>query len=297
MFPKSLLNENPNRTLPFHWTINPYRGCSFGCSYCFARYTHTFLEGEGCAGFDRRVYVKLSSAQVLRDELRPGLLRDRPVAIGTATDPYQPAEAQFGVTRSILEVLCDCPDLDLSITTKSPLVLRDLELLREIARTRPLQVNVTITTLDARVSRLVEGRAPSPRIRLDTIRRLARASVPTALFVMPVMPGINDSAAELERLLSAARDAGAMDAVCAPLRLDAISGRIFHRIIAEHFPHLLPRYAALAGDALSSTIRECRSARAIEQRFAELRRRAGFVEPPARRRNGPIPGEQLALGI
>jgi len=171
----------------------------------------------------------------------------------------------------------------------------------------------------------VEGRAPSPRIRLETIRRLARASIPTVLFVMPVMPGINDAAADLEPLLRAARAAGAIDAVCAPLRLDAIAGRIFHRIVAEHFPHLLPRYAALAemraggghegvarqaaseacGDGpaaggaavVSRTVRECRSARLIEQRFAELRRRAGFDDRPARRVNGPVPGEQLALGL
>lgn len=291
-FPKTVLNENPNPNLPFRWTINPYRGCEFGCGCCFARYTHTFLDQAGGEDFERRVYVKLSAARVLRGELTPEKLCRAAIAIGTATDPYQPAEAQFGITRSILEVLAACPTLDLSITTKSPLVLRDLDLLRAIARTRRLQVNVTLTTLVPALARILERRAPSPRRRLETIRRLADAGVTTTVLVMPVLPGITDHPEDLYRLLRASRRAGACEASGDLVRLDAVARRSFRPLLRRHFPDLAAGYEGLCqGDPQARRERRHR----MEATFARARERAGFTADA-----GPPPcysgaGQQLEL--
>lgn len=292
-FAQAVLNENPNKSLPFYWSINPYRGCEFGCGYCFARYTHHFLDHRGPDDFERRIYVKLGAGEVLRETLRPGMLKGRPVAIGTATDPYQPAEHHFGITRSILQTLGDSPDLELSITTKSPLVLRDLDLLVPLARRRPVQVNISMTTLNLSLSRIVEGRAPSPRRRLDTIRRLTQAGISTAIFVMPILPGITDHPEDLRRLLQLAREAGAREAHGGFLHLEAPTRAKFLPILRRHFPHLLEMYRRYyaAGRLAPREVR-----RQAQQRFHELRARAGFPEHPPACVYEPVAGEQLALG-
>lgn len=184
----TVLNENQNSSLPFRWTINPYRGCEFGCSYCFARYTHGYLGHGDAASFDRRIYVKFQAAQVLAETLRPAAIHGRPIALGTATDPYQPAEKRFEITRRVLEVLARCPGIDLSITTKSPLVTRDIDLLRRIARCGRATVQITLLTLNPTITRIVERRTPSPRLRLETIRALHGAGIEVGLFVMPLLP-------------------------------------------------------------------------------------------------------------
>ena len=144
---RTILSRNSNPDLPFYWTINPYRGCEFGCRYCYARYTHEFFD-RSVDEFERLIFVKREAGRVLRDTLRPGQLSGRTVAIGTATDPYQAAEVHFGITREVLETLAQAPDLILEITTKSPLILRDLDLLREISQTRPVRVHISLTTID-----------------------------------------------------------------------------------------------------------------------------------------------------
>jgi DNA repair photolyase len=292
LFPRSVLNENPNPDLFFRWTINPYRGCEFGCGYCFARYTHTFLDERGTEDFERRVYVKVSAARVLAQEVTPERLRGRPIALGTATDPYQPAETQFGVTRSTLEVLSRCPDLDLSITTKSPLVLRDLDLLRAIARTRRLRVNVSLTTLQPALARILERRAPSPRRRLETIRRLAEGGVPVSVFVMPILPGITDHPDDLLRLLRAARSAGATGAHSGLVHLGEVAMRTFRPILERHFPHLAAEYLRFCGGD-SEAQRVLR--RRTDEKFERARACAGFAAPTPAAPAYAGEGQQLEL--
>jgi DNA repair photolyase len=292
LFPKSILNENPNPNLPFRWTVNPYRGCEFGCGYCHARYTHTFLDEAGHGDFERRIYVKLSAARVLRGELRPERLRGKEIAIGTATDPYQPAELQFGVTRSLLEVLVGCPELELSITTKSPLIRRDLDLLRRIAETRRLRVNITLTTLQPGLARLLERRAPPPRRRLDTIRQLSEAGVETTVFVMPILPEITDHPDDLDRLLRAARNAGAIEAHGNLVHLGAIAMRTFRPLLQRHFPGLVGRYERLCGGD-GEFRAECEQR--TKERFVAARERAQLI--PRSREAVGLAGEGRQLEL
>ena len=170
---RSILNRTkPN--MPFQWTINPYRGCEFGCHYCYARYTHEFMGMEDGRDFESKIYAKAAAPEILRRELRK-LDRADGIALGTATDPYQPAERRFARTRAILEVFAEQKGRHLSITTKSDLVTRDVDLLREIARRNVLSVNMTVTTLNRRLARLMEPRAPRPDLRLAAVRTTHRS--------------------------------------------------------------------------------------------------------------------------
>src|SRR5499427_4294979 len=162
---RSLLNRCASPTMPFTWTINPYRGCEFACKYCYARYTHEFMEMRDGVDFERKIYVKQQTAWLLRQELKqvkPG----EQIAIGTATDPYQPAERRFRITRGILQELTLHHGLELGIVTKSDLVVRDIDLLQEVARHNSLYINLTITTLNTKLARILEPRAPRPDLRL-----------------------------------------------------------------------------------------------------------------------------------
>ncbi len=199
---RRLLNRTTER-MPFAWTINPYRGCEFGCVYCFARYTHEFMELDPVHAFEEKIYAKQVSGGELREELRR-VARSEGIAIGTATDPYQPAERRFGLTRSILEVFAKGSGRRLSLTTKSDLILRDLDLLREIARANVFHVNITITPLDEELARRLEVRAPRPELRLETVRRLADAGLGVGVFANPVMPLLTDSESNLDAVAAAA---------------------------------------------------------------------------------------------
>jgi DNA repair photolyase len=194
MAARSILNRTTPR-MPFQWTINPYRGCELGCKYCFARYTHEFME-MNASDFEDKIYAKSAAGHLLRRELGR-VERKEHIAIGTATDPYQPAERRFGRTRSILEVFVRERGRRLGITTKSDLILRDLELLREIARGNVLHVNFTITTLDEKLAR--------PALRLAALRKLGEAGIAVGVFANPVMPGLTDGERQLDRLAKTAR--------------------------------------------------------------------------------------------
>src|SRR5580693_7617283 len=170
---RSLLNRCTGVRMPFTWTINPYRGCEFACKYCYARYTHEFMEMRDGVDFEQKIYVKQHAADLLRQELRrvkPG----EEIAIGTATDPYQPAERRFEVTRGILEELARHEGLELGLITKGNLILRDLDLLKEVGRKNRLTVNVTITTLNVNLARILEPRAPRPDLRMETVHKLSQ---------------------------------------------------------------------------------------------------------------------------
>lgn len=239
---KSLLNRCASgRGLPFTWTINPYRGCEFGCKYCYARYTHEFMEMRDGVDFEQKIYVKQHAAGLLRQELRkvkPG----ESIAIGTATDPYQPAERRYEVTRAILEEFTRHHGFELGIVTKSNLVVRDLDLLCEVARHNRLSVNMTITTLDPDLARILEPRAPRPDLRLDAVHALAEAGLTVGVSGSPVLPGITDSPKYLEALVQAAAAAGARHLWAGPLFLKPCSAAVFLPFLETNFPHLVENY-------------------------------------------------------
>ncbi|HWP84619.1 MAG TPA: radical SAM protein [Terriglobia bacterium] len=236
----ALLNRCPNPNLPFRWTINPYRGCEFGCKYCYARYTHEYLGFEDPAAFEEKIYSKAQAGEILRRELRrdPG----GAIAIGAATDPYQPAERIYGTTRSILETIAEFRGLSVSLTTKSDLVMRDVALLREIAADNHLQINMTIVTLDPALARKLEPRAPRPDLRLAAVRALSAAGLRVAIFSMPVLPFLTDAPANLEAVARAGAAAGAQTFAANALFLMPASQKAFFPFLEEQFPHLVARY-------------------------------------------------------
>ena len=255
---RDILNRVDSPRLPFQWSINPYRGCEFGCSYCYARDTHGFFELADPLEFESRIFVKRRAAESLRRKLRKSDLRGQTIAIGTATDPYQPAEKQYEITRSLLEVFAEVEGLSLSITTKSPLVVRDLELLTELDRRHAVEVHVTITTADAALARRIEVHAPDPAARLRTVERLAEAGLAVRINCMPVMPGINDEEDVLAPLLDAARAAGAYDVGAQALFLKPTARVHFLAWLGREFPELVGLYRRLyaRSDYLDDAARE-----------------------------------------
>jgi len=242
---KDLLTRLNASPMPFGWTVNPYRGCEMGCHYCFARYTHEFLGLGDPEAFERTIYVKEIDRDRLVTEFRRARRSGQTVALGTATDPYQPAEGRFDVTRRILEAAREVPGLRLSITTKSTLVTRDAGLLRTIADASEVAVNLSITTGDPALARRLEPRAPRPDLRFGAMRTLAEAGVATRLFIMPILPGLTDHEANLRTLLAAARDAGAGEAESNVLFLRPGTRETFMRFLAIEFPRLVPEYERL----------------------------------------------------
>ena len=244
---RSVLNRVQSRRVGFEWSINPYRGCEFGCQYCYARYTHEYMELEATE-FERRIYVKEEAAARLRTELTPERVLGKHIAIGAATDPYQPAEKQFGVTRAILEVLLEFArtlppgGLSLSITTKSNLVLKDADLLSAFARLHRLHINVSVTTVNARLARVLEPRAPRPDLRLEAVRKLNQAGIPAGVFAAPVLPGITDGAEALEALAGAAAEAGAKWLCSNVVFLMPSSQKAFFPFLERRFPRLRKQY-------------------------------------------------------
>jgi DNA repair photolyase len=223
------------------YTLNPYRGCEFGCKYCYARYAHEFMELRDPELFERKIYAKQFRSVAFRAELRRLKSGDR-VWMGTATDPYQPAERRFNVTRQMLEAIADERGLDLGVTTKSDLVARDAALMARISRKNRIRVHLTITTLDERLARLLEPRAPRPELRLGAVRTLSEAGISVSVLAHPVMPLINDSEASLDDLCKAAVRNGATSFSAAPLFLKPCAAKVFLPFLEQRFPHLARRY-------------------------------------------------------
>jgi DNA repair photolyase len=270
---RDILNRCSSERMPFVWTINPYRGCEFACTYCYARYTHGFFDLERWQDFETKIFVKREAAAALEKRLRKAALQGEPIAIGTATDPYQPAEAHHRVTRSLLEVFRKAEGLDLSITTKSPLVTRDLDLLTELDHRHRVRVNLTVTTTDSRLARKLEPQAPDPRARLRAMEALTEAGIETHLYVMPMLPGINSGEAPLRELFQAALNGGASDVAAAPLFLRAAARARFWPWLKEQFPKLVPLYERLYGrrDYLSTSQSE-----ALKADYRRLKLEYGF---------------------
>ncbi len=239
---KSLLNRCVSkRQMPFTWTINPYRGCEFGCRYCYARYTHEFMEMRDGMEFEQKIYVKQHAAELLRQELRqvkPG----ESIALGTATDPYQPAERRYEVTRAILEEFARHRGFELGIVSKSNMITRDLDVLAEAAKQNRVSVHITITTLNTELARILEPRAPRPDLRLAAVRALSDAGIRVGISCSPVVPGITDAPADMEALIRAAAEAGADHVFANPLFLKPCSAAIFLPFIEQNFPHLVENY-------------------------------------------------------
>ncbi len=238
---RALLNRCTSARMPFTWTINPYRGCEFACKYCYARYTHEFMEMRDGIDFERKIYVKQQTAWLLRQELRkikPG----EEIAIGTATDPYQPAEKRFEITRGILEEMAQHHGLKIGVVTKSDLICRDIDLLLRVAEHNALFVNLTITTLDAKLARILEPRAPRPDLRLDALRKLRASGVNAGVICAPVLPGITDSPAALDALVRAVKEADGNYIFANPLFLKPCSAAVFLPFLEKEFPQLVSEY-------------------------------------------------------
>jgi len=238
---KSILNECHSERVPFRWTVNPYRGCEFGCKYCYARYTHEYMEVDGME-FESKIYVKKDAGPLTERDLSSEDIWGEHIAIGTATDPYQPAEREFEATRAILKKMAAREGLSLSITTKSNQVVRDIDLLREIAAKSSISIHMTVTTLRTRLARLLEPRAPRPDLRLDAVRKLRDAGISVGVNIMPILPGLTDREADLDALVKAARDAGAQWVAASVVFLMPTSWKSFMTFLEEKFPKLAKQY-------------------------------------------------------
>jgi DNA repair photolyase len=242
---KSALNRVPERSrMPFRWTINPYRGCSHACVYCFARPTHTYLDMDAGRDFEREIIVKVNAPEVVRTELAKKSWKGEHIAMGTNTDPYQWVEGRYKLMRGIWEALRDAAN-PCSVLTKSPLLLRDLDLMREIAAVTDIAANLSIPTMDEKPWRASEPHTPSPRARMEAVAELNRAGIPTGILVAPLMPGINDAPHQVERILEAAGEAGAVGVSGIALHLRGEVRGIFMEWLRSYRPDLVDRYEGL----------------------------------------------------
>ncbi len=225
----------------FEWTVNPYRGCEFGCKYCYARYAHEFMELRDGAEFETKIFAKSWNEQTFRRELSRIPLGES-LCLGTATDPYQPAERRYGITRKMLRVIAGQSGHHLFITTKSDLVSRDADILQEIAKRNRLNVSLTITTVDDHLAALTEPFAPRPYLRFAAVKKLSQAGLRVGVLAHPMMPLINDSEKAIDRLARTAAENGAQYISAAPLFLKPCSKAVFLPFLEEQFPHLARRY-------------------------------------------------------
>ena len=291
---KSILNECHSERVPFRWTVNPYRGCEFGCRYCYARYTHGYME-LGASDFDTKIYVKQDAGALAERDLGRDKIWGEHIGIGAATDPYQPAEREFGATRAILAKMAEREGLSVSITTKSDQVVRDIDLLKRISARSALTVNITITTLRTHLARLLEPRAPRPDLRLEAVRRLREEGISAGVFAMPIVPWLTDREEDLDALACAAREANAEWLGARVLYLMPDAWRTFLAFLEVKFPRLVARYRDWYGrnvDAPESYRKE------MAARIEKLRKKYGLNSRPMTPSTGSwqSPQMQLALG-
>jgi DNA repair photolyase len=291
----SVLNTPASTGMGF-WSINPYVGCEFGCTYCYARDTHRWtMERAGrrtglppWLAFEREILVKKDVAKVLARTLNPARMAGHSLVIGTATDPYQPAERRFRLTRRILEVLRSYHGLSIGIITKSSLVTRDIDLLQALSKHNEVTVNISLATADSRLARRLELRSPVPGARLRALRRLTESGIHAGLLVAPIVPGITDDWAGLARLMEAAKEAGARYVVGSALRLGPAARHRFLPHLEREFPELAERYRRhYAGkDHVSQSYQDAltRRLRALQQAYGFAVDEAGTREAGGRRR-------------
>jgi DNA repair photolyase len=269
--------------MPF-WSVNPYIGCEFGCTYCYARDTHRYAverRGSGDAGkslprpdpFETDILVKVNVAALLPRTLNPARVGDQPIVIGTATDPYQPAERRYRITRGLLESLLPFRGLHLGIITKSPLITRDTDLLVQLAERHTVSIHISLAALDGRLVRRLEARSPAPHTRLRALARLARAGLDVGLLAAPIIPGITDGRGQLAALFRAAKEAGARRVSGEALRLGPAARRHFLPLLAREFPELAARYARRYAHRHSAGPDYVA---ALARRVAQISREVGF---------------------
>jgi DNA repair photolyase len=262
---KSILNEVPAASrMPFRWTINPYRGCTHACKYCFARPTHTYLDFDAGRDFEREIVVKVNAPEVLRVELgRPSWKREH-VALGTNTDPYQWVEGRYKLMPEIWQALRDARN-PCSILTKSPLLLRDLPVMKEIDKSTEFSAALSVPTLDERAWRATEPHTPNPRARLEAVSELTAAGIRTGVLIAPLMPGINDEPAQVAPILELAAQAGAAYVTGIALHLRGEVRPLFFEWLTENRPDLVARYKQLyRGGAYAPAEERRRLARLVE---------------------------------
>jgi len=294
---RSVLNSPSATHMPF-WSVNPYIGCEFGCTYCYARDTHRWMmertergtggeddreKGVGTHGdaplggesFENRILVKIDAPALLRRTLDPARINGAPIVIGTATDPYQPAERRFRITRGLLEAFLPHQGLHLGLITKSPLITRDTDLLVALARRHRVSIHISLAALDGRLVRRLEARSPAPHARLRALRRLAEEGLDVGLLAAPIIPGVTDGRDQLTALFRAAKEAGARRAAGEALRLGPAARRHFLPHLQREFPALAFRYARrygrrqTAGDDYLEALR---------RRIDAIRKEVGFIE-------------------
>jgi DNA repair photolyase len=286
--------------MPFHWSLNPYAGCRHSCHFCYARAFYAKADhGDPHAGFETNILVKVNFPQVLERELDSRRWRGESIALGTATDPYQPADGRYRITRRVLEALLDHAN-PVSMLTKSPLVVRDVDVLAALAGVAEVRVTFSITTVDLALWRSVEPGTANPFRRLEAMQRLREAGVCAGVFMAPVLPGITDSVASIEAVAAAARQYRAASFGAIPLRLMPVVKEHFLSFIAATFPELLPRYErAYPGASAPADYRH-----QLERRIRRVREQYGFGQDAMRvHRQQPAPpgtlvrprGRQLAL--
>ena len=323
---KSVLN-GPETTGMGFWSINPYVGCAFGCAYCYARYAHRYVMeraadddkmgeplGDAFANlppwlaFERNIFVKHNAPEVLSRTLRHGsdkhlaLLAGETIVIGTATDPYQPAERRFKVTRRILEVLAEHPGLSVVVITKSPLITRDVDVLSRIDRISDLSLHISLITLNRELARKLEPRSPTPEARIRALTRLRQAGLDTGINCMPVLPGITDNPRDLEALVKRVSEAGATYVGACALRLQSSARERYLPFIEREFPHLAERYRNTYANGYQAGDKYRAGLSAF---FAKLCRKYGLPgssrladdERDEALDARPVPPDQLELGV
>jgi len=297
---KSILNRCDSKRVPFEWTINPYRGCEFACKYCYARYTHEYMELDG-SEFEKKIYVKKDAAPLLAGEISrkysyhskaSGYTQAEHIAIGTATDPYQPAEREYGVTRACLEELAKREGMSISIITKSNQIVRDLDVLQRIAERSDLAIDITVTTMRPRLARLLEPRAPLPNLRLAAVKELHEAGLAVGVSASPLVPGITDGEGELEAVAAAAKEAGAQWFFSGVLFLMPSSAKTFLPFVREKFPRLAKQYEEWYRENGYAPEEYRRKA---SERVARIREKHGFRTRPWVEKKHTTPCAQLPL--
>jgi DNA repair photolyase len=291
---KTALNRVPDAShMPFRWTVNPYRGCTHSCHYCFARAFHRYLDLGIGDDFSSKIIVKTNVAEVLRRELASPKWEREAVAMGTATDPYQHCEGRYKLTRSVVEEFARFGN-PLSMLTKSTMIVRDLDVYRRLSETAALTVSMSVGTIDEDVRRVVEPGTPPGRKRLEILGRFSEAGIRTGVLVAPILPGLTDTEEHLDAVLAACAGAGVAYAVPIVLHVRASIREHFMPWVKRTYPWLYPRYAELYGNRAYAP-------RAYQQevaeRFARLRLRNGLAGGGGDRREVPKRQEQLALAV
>jgi len=277
---RSALNHVPGGRYGFNWTINPYRGCTHACVFCFARRTHTYLDLNAGRDFEREIVVKVNTPELVRSELARDSWKRELVALGTNTDPYQWVESRYRMMPAILLALEEAKT-PVSVLTKSPLVMRDVEIVARMAKKLPVSVNLSVPTLDEEAWRATEPHTPSPAARLDAVAELRRRGIDSGVLIAPLMPGINDSPEQVQPIVERAKAAGAsfLGGVALHLR-DEVKDVFFAWLEAQR-PDLLPRYEALyRGRAYMRPEQRKKATRAVRGWGRSSRRRKGMVQPP-----------------